>query len=352
MVNEIDIGPGNRQARRFAAKLAVKLRRQVADSTPVRPQTTASLLNREDDLPLYISELELSAKMERRQRLQYADYQIHRQVGATEETYRQYLICSLPGQDLYHLPTVTAQMLSEIDSTQIRYLAPRIQSMATEMKRLNIRFDPNDEETRDDLLLLTDRNIPLKDLFLEGIRSRHEINQLLRMQIEYLKDQKKQAKIEARQKLRVSPQLLPEISKLPLDSIEEEKVEVSPQVPAEETQPFVLSGWDLFWTARHWSTEPNHLIQIPTSSRNDALEVFEPISRGEITIKPGSIIRALEMHMSKDIIQQALATRLKYGPEERRGWIKIKRGGVRILLSVPGNHQAIFFAGNRDNIYR
>lgn len=334
----------SRSIRRHAEWVMKAHDRDQARAKVVRPQSVSTLLDNEDDFLIYKNELGLSARLETLQRVNYQIYRFTIQAGVCEETYRRSLIVEMPGQTLYDRQEVAIMLVSEVDLRKARGLAPRIQALKAQFRRLNIRTNPSAEEAAETLLLLTDRDIPLDDLFRESIRSRHETTELIKMQVNWLEEQKKKAKAEARQK----PTVLEIITDI------EPPVEASPAEPEIITpkEEFILSGWDLFWTTRHWSKKPNHLIPIPTTSREDALEVFDQVSRGEIMVKPGSILRSLEMHMQKDTIQQALATRMKYGPEERRDWIKIRRGGDRVLLFILGDRQAIFFAGNRDSIYR
>lgn len=354
MTYEQDSRPGNRAMRRMAKHDTRDNQRTLAGFKTVKPKDTDSLLDREDDLPLYKSEFELSKKLERQYEITLMLFLIHMRIGVSEESYRRHLIAWVPGQNLYDPITVQAQLLSEIHPAKAQQQLPRIQSLLGERKRLGIKVDFSTEMIEEALLLLTDREIPIEDLLREGVRSRHETTELLRMQIAWLEDREKRAKAQDHKK---TPELTLEsqleagtnesgLSEPETDILKEDLKVIKPE------EDFVLSGWNVAWTTRHWSTNPNHFIPIPTTSRVDALEVFEQIARGEIMIKPGSVMRALEMHLRKDFIQQALATRLKYGPEERRNWIKIKRGRDRILLLIPEDHQVIFFAGNRDSIYR
>lgn len=343
---ESDHPQASRSIRRHA-KWSMKAHDRDQARTPVvKPKSVSTLLDNEDDFLIYKNELALSAKLEALQRINYQIYRLTMQAGVCEETYRRSLIVEMPGQTIYDRQEVATMLVSEIDLRRARNVAPLIQTLRAQFKRFNIRTNPSVEEAAEALLLLTDRNIPLDDLMKESIRSRHETTELIRMQVNWLEDERKKAKAQARQKpaelqVEASPDE-PEIITPKIDTIKDQQ----------EEREFILLGWDLFWTTRHWSKEPNHLIPIPTTSREAALEVFDQISRGEIMVRPSGVLKTLELHMRKDVIQQALATRMKYGPEERRGWIKIRIGRDRVLLSIPENHKAIFFAGNRDSIYR
>lgn len=194
-----------------------------------------------------------------------------------------------------------------------------------------------DEESKQifaDLIKLED--IPLEEVFKEIQRSRAESIDLLKMQIDWLK----------RSPADEYPE---EIVVVEPETMESEKVE--PEV--EQKQAFPLADWNLFWTTSHWSADPSHLVPISTTSKETALDEFTNASRGEISIKPASVLNALEFHLQKSVIQRALATRNKYGPVGIRDWVKIKRGKDRIFFLVSEeNRNAVFFAAGRDRVYR
>lgn len=188
---------------------------------------------------------------------------------------------------------------------------------------------------------------PLIDVFGEIYRSRAEKMELINLQIEWLEEQKK---LEEQAKAI-------ETSKEKTDS--EEELDYAPTLdnifPVTDTsQNYSLQGWDLFWTTNHWSKEQNHLVPIPTFSREDTVECLSNVARDSISIKTSSVVRALEFHLQKNAIQKALATRNKYGADGIRDWVKIKRGRDRIFFNIPSEEQnrAIFFAAGRDIVYK
>lgn len=204
----------------------------------------------------------------------------------------------------------------------------------------------DEEEMAFARVLIDDTRIPIEEIYKEILRSRGESIELLKMQIEWL----------------VAPQGMPELPLTP--RVEEQTVPVaSPDLEISEaviqaeqlpTRDYPLFGWDLFWTRTHWSSDPNHLASLPTMTRADTLKSLTEVARGEISIKPASILRALEFHLQKDIVQRALSARNRYGPEGIKDWVKIKRGRDRIffLIPQPDQHRAIVFAGGRDIAYR
>lgn len=117
----------------------------------------------------------------------------------------------------------------------------------------------------------------------------------------------------------------------------------------------LLSDWQIYWTSRFWSDNPNHLARIDTTNRDETISQIENIAGHEISVGAKSVLRALEFHLhDRDKIQRALATRNKYAPEEIRRWVKVKRGKDRIgiLIDEEKPHTAIFFVGGRDIVYR
>ncbi len=127
--------------------------------------------------------------------------------------------------------------------------------------------------------------------------------------------------------------------------------EIQSQVAAEVAQPYLLSDWELFWTNRQFSSELGDLVAISTTGRSSTVRDFTEISRGMVSVKPSSIVRALEFHLQKDAIQRALAMRNKYVPAEIKDWIKLKRGKDRIFLRIPREGTAIFSVHGRDEAY-
>lgn len=331
----------------------------------VRPTELNTLLDFENDLSLYQRELKLARKLETHSRLMLESLGLYMKAGVSEETYRQHLIVSIPGQQLYDRYAVEVRLVSEADPARIVQIIHRVKAIDAENRRLNIKTPYTREAVDEAILLLTDPNIPLEDLLKDNLRVRHESSELLRMHVQWLENEEREER-RLRQLNRKAEQAIIQQSRKPIkeenplvinaiEEVAEEPVKLIEEIAlvTPESKPFNLKGWELFWTSSHWSRNPHHFISIPTDSRERSVDVFKEIARGEIMIDPSSVIRALEFHLSKDIIQRALATRLHYGPEDRRDWIKIKRGRGRILLLIPEKEKerAIFFAGNRDDIY-
>lgn len=179
--------------------------------------------------------------------------------------------------------------------------------------------------------MLRDTSLSFKEVYDLYTNYLQETSDLLELQIEWIRE-------------RIDEQMKSDDSKESNESEESER--------SEEEVPFLLQDWDLSWTNNPWSMESRHLVGISTGSRDKTLEQISSVSLGEIMVKPGSILRALEFHLQKDIIQRALSARLSHVPDYMKDWVKIKRGRDRIFLTIPEEGKAIFFAANRDNIYR
>lgn len=201
-----------------------------------------------------------------------------------------------------------------------------------------------DEEEREiSIAFIGDTSIPVEDIYKEILRSRAERMDLIKLQIDWLNPPE-------------------EIQNTPI--IEEEIIEQSAEKETDEQSlkmfeacqnppDYCLAGWNLFWTKKPWSEEANYLVEIPTDSREIAVEFLSDLTRGIISIKTGSLVRALEFHLHRGVIQKALATRNRFGAEGVRNWVKIKRGRDRIFcLFSESEKKAVVFAGGRDVIYR
>lgn len=213
------------------------------------------------------------------------------------------------------------------------------------IRRNGNRITVDEEEVVLARVLIEDMSIPIEDIFKEILRSRSESIELLKMQIEWQAAQR-----EIQEPIIESDEEEQSVQVIDCD-MNPDNIIKRGQLPKND---FSLLGWDLFWTRSHWSSDPDHLVPLPTTARADTLKSLTDVTRGEISVKPSSILRALEFHLQKDIIQRALSTRNKYGSEGTKDWVKIKRGRDRIFFLIPqaDQHRAVFFAGGRDVVYR
>lgn len=284
------------------------------------------LIDEDGDISFYSIEEDYHKQSLRQLTLARRFHLIIKSTGATDDTLRYYAVHS--GEEGYNHLDFFTKLAREVNIRKLHSNYAALQSLVNQMSK-GKRFIPDDVEVWSELV--RDKDIPLIDLYNEAIRSRKETLELIQLQIEWLNEH--------------------ETSEI-TDSGYLDREEETPDTEYVVATPFSLSDWNLSLTTRNWSSDSHHLIKIPTGSREEALEHIKSNLKGEIMIKPGSVLRALEFFLNKNVLQRAMASRLKYVPEHMRDWIKIKRGRDRILLLVPEEGQGIFFAGNRDEIYR
>lgn len=296
----------------------------------------------EDDLSISNHELAEYELAQEQTRLSLERYGIYHACGIPDSSIRTYYIGTFRGQVVEGAETLlwlqaNPRLWQRNKHRALTYETHRKTFWKKSGNRLMV--DEDSKELEQAITELTD--IPIKDIFEEILRSRAEKIALIRLQIEWLETHQ-----EATADLQPAQSDLAE--KLP---IEPPNPVAIPIIQDTETA-FSLSGWELFWTKNRWSANPNHFVPIPTTSRSNTLESLASVARGEISIKPSSILDALEFHLRKDIIQRALATKNKYGPEGIKDWVKIKRGKDRIFFLPFDQNQAVFFAIGRDKAYR
>ena len=332
-MNEDEIAPLNRAQRRLYERLDKTNEAKRLKSDPSVPKREIvylkpidALLDEDGDFELYSAELDNYKQSLSQLGFMYHFMTILKNVGASDDILRDNVIQY--GTEGYSQLDFLKNLTRVVNRKKFLSSFAVLNNLALQLRKRK-KFIPDDAEVWSELI--RDKQIPLADLYKEAIRSRKETVELLQLQIDWLREP-------------ITPDTLEDHE---LDK-NENTHEISPVV----TPPFPLSDWNISLTTRNWSAEPQHLIGIPTSSKNEALESIKLNLRGEIMIKPKSVLNALEFFLSQNVLQRAMASRLKYVPEHMREWIKIKRGRDRILLLVPSEGQAIFFAGNRDEIYR
>lgn len=258
------------------------------------------------------------------------------------------------------------QMLRELPSSGQNKWNRMIPDMKTRINALtrykNIYKDEDDELI--DKIIMDDPNISIMELLSERSHSLQGTSDLISMQVEFLRTRQRieRKQKQAAQKQNLAKQIISSTStepELQVESDEQSMTEaikensISSRVDEKEGEPFLLSGRQVFWSTVRFSTNPNHLVVMPTISRKEFLKaVAELKTEGEFSIKPTSIVSALEFHLHRDALQKALASRMKYGPAAIREWIKIKRGDDRILLQLLEGDGIVFFAANRANVYQ
>ena len=302
----------------------------IAKAQPVVLRSFDDLAEENGDVDFYSQELDTSQLALRNLQLGHQFMRVLRTTGVSKETIRSHAVNMSTGS--FDGRSFLADLTREADPRKLRSSINVINSLYQQTDKTR-KFLADDAQVW--VELMKDRDIPLDDLYLEAICARQETVGLLRLQIEWLQQHDAEdipAQGENRDELHPPP---------PVDIM-----------PPPSVTPFPLQDWKLHWTTRRWSTEPQYLVRIPTNSRDEALAHIKSTLFGEIMIKPVSVLNALEFYLRQDVLQRAMASRLKYVPEYMRDWIKIKRGRDRMLLLVPEEGRAIFFAGNRDEIYR
>ena len=306
----------NRQRRRRQGRI----RREMAKTASKRGVTTLrnleTILNEEDDLAVYQRELIDHQNALVVSRIDLKFHRLYTAMGVSDETLRLSILANIPGQTQYDLVEVGQRKRAEMHPGKYKANSRLMLNLQRIQQKHRTYFAEDVDVWAE---LVSDKTILLEDLWVEYVRITQETVELLRLQVDWLKE--KEPKVKGKPEVLVAG-WEPEFTEIP---------EQADSLP----EPFGLEGWSIFWTDKRWSIDPKHLVAIPTTQRAEALNRLEQIMAGEVMIKPNSILRALEFHLQKDIIQRAFATRLKYVPADMREWVKIKRGRSRILLTVP-----------------
>lgn len=303
----------------------------------------------DDDLSLLRVHFREYKDAQTRTKLQLMLHDAWRDCGVSEETLRKMF---LPNQDSEGLQRL---VFEETNNPRVAKLRSKIKGIQKTLKNLKII---EDEDERMIVRGMMDvEGITVREMFFEIIKSRDTSIDLIRMQIEYLEFQEKlrrKQEEERRARERVIEKRMQEQQSCvdngdgPIEINEEEMILV------EAVPSFGLDGWEIYWSDKFWSDNPNHLVRVTTESKEQAVEDVARIGRGRISINPHSVVRALEFHLeTKDRIQKALSARNKYVPPEIRKWIKVKRGKDRIgiLVESEDEKRAVFFVGGRDEVY-
>lgn len=299
----------------------------------------SGLLDKEDDIKLYTQQLALYKGA---QQLTETKIRFLSLLG-NDNMPAEMIIPALDGKALN--PEMAIALSEYIDVVKVLRARKLIANLQGIIKTLKSKyFDEEEQAVIRGLAEIPDITIgeALKDVY----RARRESIELIGMQINWLKNEDPRNPN--------SPEILSVDHPPPPVSNEDQTMESVPVYPAKPSDPTRLQDWSVFWTNQPWSTNPSHLVQIPTDSRELAIKTLGDIGRGEISIRPGSVLRALEFYLKdKDTVQRLAGTRLRYLPLEVRDWARIKRGRDRIPLLVDNASQlVVFFVAGRDEVYR
>lgn len=317
----------SRQHRRSVARMA-----KLVPTTTFRPvselQTlvpSETIIDQEEDIQLYQNELEKYQAAQKLAQVTLRLYTFMRSYGADDKFLR---VAFLGSSNPFQIRTITPQQHQKMLSEYRRQFGNKPPAQIAVV----------DE---DDILLrkvLADTDIPTTEIIREGIRNRKETIELLQNQIQWLQDHE---------------QRFPEIQEPQTTeptSTQDGSAEIQIENPNKEFD-YLLGKWEIYWTKVPWSSEPQHLVRIPTDNPQETINVIRKLVVGKASIKPGSIERALEFYLQPEVLDRARKAKLSYVPDALREWIKIKRGKDRMPLLVPEPGKAIFFISGRDDIY-
>lgn len=300
------------------------------------------ILDNEDDFKLLTMEQRRYREALTSDRTFLSLYQTMTRCGFSDDYMRKVLF--QPSAD-----NLIVDLLAIIDPEKLKKEAQTLRTLFASYARINKDYSDEDDEYMFELF--KEETIGVDDVLREYIRSRSENLSLIDLQIDWLKKEKKRDR-KAKQHQPKPVIFSQDVS--PIQIVEQQPKSIDPEPSEEDNSDFLLNGWDLFWTKSYYSTEDNHLEPVPTDRRLASIQELDRLGRKQISVKPSSVIKALEFHLRRDVIQKSLAARNKYGPEGVRDWVKIKRGRDRIFLYIPDPNQAraIFFVAGRDEVYK
>lgn len=334
----IESGIINRESRRAQKYSKVIARQTSVDGLKkglriVNLNTIDSILeNGGEDIQFYNQEFNIQQYALNRLQIERQIMMVLQNMGVRPDTIRDFVYSRTFKFENY--PKVYNQLVSETNPRAYDRSVSVLNVLQRKIKS-NVRFFPEETEVWE--LLLKDPEINTIDLFAEAIRSTKENTALIKLQIDWITEKARLAVAKSQTPIKTST--------------DDSQIAAKNGEITNIAESFALKDWQLYWTNRHWSTQPQHLIHISTDSYEEALTSIKSITLGEVMIKPASVLRAIEFYLGKDVLQKALSARVKYAPEQTREWIKIKRGKDRIMVHEPVDQNVIFFAGNRDSIY-
>lgn len=342
----------NRGQRRRLERVARKQDKTLHPVVGLMPES--KILEREDDLSLLKIEVEQYKLAQSYTSDQIRIYKSFLSIGITEATCKKSIIAV----DFVDMEEFAEVLLSEIKSKDQGLIRHILKTAGWILNpRREIIYDPDE----DDLIsqLAADDKIKGLEILEEVKRARNNSIELMEMQIDWLKQ--KQApqpkekeeikKTDNVEKTNQLPKVEEELSPVVFQNISEKLPETQTNLKQEEIeQEFLLKGWELLFSESTRVSDTRDLINVPTNSRQDTLDAVAKLTRRIVSVKPNTILRALEFYLKKDVIQKALASRIKHAKDK---WIKITRGGYRILLLIPDpdKERAIFFVDARSSSY-
>ncbi len=236
----------------------------------------------------------------------------------------------------------------------------QFESLKDSIRRFKTAYSNEDYEEL--WQLMRDPEIHPLDIVKESYRHTKAMIDLTSMHVRWLREVEKRQKSEAKKNntLNKSKKVNIHQGSPDLGVVDSQDHDLKPknegmEVVKDSQIPF-LEGVELFWTTKQWDAGENYLVSIDTSDRSRTVDSVADLVRGFASIKPVSVANALEFYTRKDIIQKALAARLRYVPDGLKDWARIKRGKDRIALQEivtgEGQRRIVFFIEGRDQVYR
>lgn len=339
----------NREGRRISEKAKKAKRYKV---TLVPEQT--DLISQEDDLGLWTETLEGYRKMAISAQSRLMLGLVFRNGGIPDPLAKDWFYA-----DSSELAKAAAHTIHDMLSPNRSLFNSFIREVVTSRNSGNRYTDAEQVELWQ---LIRDADISTLDVLREIYRHTQGMRELTKMHVDWLKAQKKNQKKDQKKQKGIGP-LKPDLNEKPNPDIlnqSDEQIELTspdsfPVTLPDESEEF-LPGISLFWTTRPWESDEKYLNPIDTSTRSQAVTGISQEVRGYASIKPGSVANALEFYTRQEVLQKALAARLRYVPDDLKDWARIKRGKDRIalkeLITDEGQRRIVFFVEGRDQIYR
>ena len=216
-----------------------------------------------------------------------------------------------------------------INIQKLAFYAPVFRSKFYALSRLPTYKDQDELDLLNDL---KESGLSFLDVFGECMRVRSELMDLVKMQIEWL-NQSDAALKEPK----------------PMEVIEPTISDATAREISEN--PKLVGSKKLFVTRVPYSIDPSDLSEIDLTDATSAMKDIEVQTRGSRSIKPSSILSAVDFYANLTDIQRSLLAKNKFEPEDRKKWFKMKRGKDRLRL-FTNEDQVILFIAGRDVAYR
>lgn len=320
-------------------KIIARLEKKFNSAPKKKPDITfhsSRIYTSQTEINSLASDIQDLNNIQKRARLMRSTYNIYDQIGMPDEYFwegymsRQFAEPVSPGWILRTYEKYGPYM----DFGKMQQLFPALIQRISAVNRMPTYRD------HDEIELMTElrpSGIPFLDVFDECIRVRSDLIDLAVMQQDWLK-QKQEPPVVTATEIK-DPEILLSADVNILD--DECSVEPTSQQAA----------YRLFITQVPYSIATEDRTEIDLSDPKTVVSAIESATRGDRSIKPGSILRAVEFYVGLTDVQRAVLAKNKFEPEDRKKWLKMKRGKDRLRLTKQGDEVTLFIAG-RDVAYR